>query len=624
MQSLVSKSLSYFLIYCVLATAFYYILGATFKFESFEAVWIVLLTIQLLVVLYFMRPCSFKTDNTSYLKKNADVFVVFSVVLLIRILMMDMISVWLDEEIQAFSVMHFYPTAAGTFQHQPPLDMLFTKIGLFVSGTAIWGLRLHTVIFSSLSAGLLYFVLKQLSRSIFVACVLTLFFVFHRYVVQYGFEARPISLGLFSEIIFLSFVLIVFKPNSEDYLDSNKNSALLMCSTFLYLSSLGMQPVFIVAVTLIFLLGAVCFKRKYLKSFLAVLAGFVLFLPLQFVIFEHAAPRIAKFADFSLSRFLDRFTVGNFSFLSIYFNPWGYLGVFSLIVILFRLFKKKNVADEHLQLSYCVFVLLFFCGILIPFFTSHVDWKMQEYYLISVLPVLFLKIAILWNLLPTRLFTRIKYLKEILFLVVTVVGVRSYSWATFDLLNSRDDIKGMYKFLEKNATADDAILSLCFGPVNWTSVSLRGEVFYRNESDNQLRIKLAHMFKNSTEIYSELLVQKKPVRNVFFLYYINDSDPFVKLDGDVTQGLFQGLQLYKVAVRDNDLAQSVIDFLTPTIDLQLQNKELYAQAMEYLVRSYEFKNDLKNVRHYVQLYEKYIKEEQQSNYLNQISERLKL
>lgn len=603
MQNALYRNIAWYLCYSTFATLIYFFLGATFPFNFYEVTWIGLLFVQVISIFYFQRHVMFGPIERPNLKDNLDLLVVFAFILIARLLMFDVISVWLDEEVQAFSVMHFYPVQAGALQHQPPLDMLFTKLGLLVGNTSIWGLRMHAVIFSSLAATLLYWLLKNISKSMLVAFVLTLYFSFHRYTVQFGFEARPISLGLYSEVLFLGLMFCALRKEQINF-------AFLSCGTFLYLSSLGMQPVYVVVISLLFLLVLVGFDRSYFKSFLSVLIGFLLFLPLQIVILFNSPPRIVGISEFSLTRFLEQFTLQNFSFLSLYFIPWGVIAAVSFLAVLFYQLKDKKWVPELTQLFYCGFVIVIFSGFSIAFFKSHIAWGLQEYYLISVLPLLFVAVAVAFSVIKEK-----KYLKKVIFILLSLIFVGSYNWANFAILNQRENIKDAYKFLKNQKQPSDLVLSLCLGPVNWASASLRGSVFYNDDPNLSMASKLDSMFKNSGEIYSTALIAKKEMNAIYFLYYADLSDLSLKLDGDISEEKLRNLKIFKIKSDKNDMAGAVIEFMKPIVDQAAQNKVIYVQAIDYLVRSYEYKNDLKNVEKYVKLY-KENKKESSSEYLD--------
>ena len=426
---LLHKGFLYFIGYVVFTTIFYYLTPLYSPAEKYELIWPLLLGLQII----------FK------IKGNFEFFFVLLIILAVRFFLINFVSVWLDEEIQAFTSLAGYPVGAGLFQHQPPLDIIFMKFGILISRYSVWGLRLHAAVFSALAGSYFYILVKKISKSVLVATVMTFFFCFHKYSVQYGFEARPISLGLFLEVLFISFVFNTFGEEN----DLNQRPWLLSSLTLMYLSSLGLQSVFIVGGTLIFLFLVCFFNRKHIKNFMAVAIGFLCFLPLQFIIYVNAPARFTKPQGFSFSLLFSEFEFKNFSFLETYFTPWIFiLLALSAVNIYFMVLKKRSVS-EYVPIAYLTLVVSFICLTLIPFFLMEINWRLQPYYLVSVLPLILLMVPFLWRLfVKENSFNIIVY--RIGFVGISCLAFLFYDWGTYDKVKQRDDLKGPINSLKKN------------------------------------------------------------------------------------------------------------------------------------------------------------------------------
>jgi len=96
-------------------------------------------------------------------------------------------------------------------------------------------LRAPAALASALGAMLVFRLAWRLLRSQPGALALTAIYVGHRYIVQYGYEARPISLGLFA------FFLAV------ELMGDGARFAHVAAAWMLALLALGLQPPFALA-----------------------------------------------------------------------------------------------------------------------------------------------------------------------------------------------------------------------------------------------------------------------------------------------------------------------------------------------------------------------------------------
>ena len=146
------------------------------------------------------------------------------------------------------------------------------------------------------------------------------------------------------------------------------------------------------------------------------------------------------------------------------------------------------------------------------------------------------------------------------------------------------------------------MLSLCLAQVRWCPDTLVGLSFYRvPELNKETRIK--QIYSNSTQRYGEFLLNKSKAEHVFFAFYPYSSTRIDFQLNDLSQGIVKGIKIYKIAVpNESDVGQAVIDFLKPIVQIGLDHNEMYPEAIEYLVRTFEFKQDVDNVKKYLLVY----------------------
>ena len=535
---------------------------------------------------------------------NRDFFVVLIGLLALRFYFIEHISVWLDEDFQASLAWKNYPTAAGVIEHQPPGDMIFTKIGLLISNYGVWGLRFHAAVFSALAGSTLYVLAKKFSGSRWLALLCVLFFSTHHLVFKYGFEARPISYGLFLELLFFATLYIECKMATQKDPLLLPWSASLSAITFLYLCSVGLQPGFIVVLTIGFFALVSYFRREYLSIFLRLLFGLLSFLPIQLVLLRDSPPRFTR--GLSIFRFFSEFKRENFLFLNMYLMPIGYFcAIGSLGYFLWCALRRQKT---ELFFVYLLYISIFFPLILVPFFISHVDWTLNDYYLISILPPLFLLLAYLWGFITIGWWRR--YWLPLLVPLVLFAGFAPfYAFVNKerDLAIERQDLKGAYESVRENALSTDLTLSFCLADRYCPDWAIAKRLYRLPPPSDEETI--------SVFIYAQALRATPQPQNIFFVYNAEWShgEPGFK-------NLFSThnwAPIYKVPGNGN-LALAVINFFEGPVKAGLAENKVYTEALAFLVASYDFLGDEKNKLHYLSIYKKQAHPEAQSDYLNQL------
>jgi hypothetical protein len=547
-----------------------------------------------------------KAYNIFSHRSSYEMLGVFLFLLAVRLWFIDDISVWLDEVINAEKSFENYPLFAGALQHQPPADAALIGLGLWVSNISVWGLRIHTCIASALAGTVLYGLSKHLSKSRVIAVGTVLFFSFQHLVFRYGFEARPISLGLFLELMFIAAVIVQTQKDT-----SWRESLYLPAMTFLYLSSLGLQPAFLVGTSIVFFLIISLFNKIYFKTSVLIFAGLLMYLPNQIVIFAVAPNRFPSGEFFNVSKMLQQLNIENFAVLTPFCVPWAYICAVMLLLYVMRIIRKK--ISINLFTGYLIFVCIGFPFTLIPYFVSHIKWDLNDHYLISELPLLFLLFSSLWGYIfesknfvkkPAsfknfydfnRMIKSVGWKREIL-----AASVFAFASTTYDFKDKhhftaieRQDLKSAYRLIEESRSEQDLVLSLCLTERKFCPGWLLAEQFYLKDTPRNL----SNDF--SVTIYFKSVKKKKPIKNIIFLYNQMWSVP--DLGTQYRIGNFNGVSVYKIPVEKN-AAESVVNFLAPIVIGAASDNVIYPQGLAYLLASYSLLGDLTNEDKMLEIY----------------------
>lgn len=185
-------------------------------------------------------------------RKVALAAAVFLSAFALRYYHLDHRSIWMDEDAQArnastgFNIGLVYKAAS---QQQPPLDYMFEKIGLTVFGWTEIGARIHAALLGSAAAAVFFLLVTTLVRRPGAVFFGTLLFITHPLLIRYGQEGRPISCGVFFALLWLlSVIKLIRKANSIVEAALLKNLAPVFISCFLFILSVGFQPLVFLAV----------------------------------------------------------------------------------------------------------------------------------------------------------------------------------------------------------------------------------------------------------------------------------------------------------------------------------------------------------------------------------------
>jgi hypothetical protein len=390
-------------------------------------------------------------------------FIVLFAIGILRLGYLHSISLWLDEFEQGMQSLKINLLQGAANDHQPPLDYLFTGFFLNIFGLTETALRMPTLIFSCLASVLFFFLARYLARSTPAAILLTLIFSLHPRVVQFGYEGRPIALGLFSCILLIAQIVLWF--DSAATLNSlatcRQLLSILACAS-LSLLSLGLQPpILLASLTLVAIVFA-CFSKRpwaYMAVALTLTVAVALYLPIQIYIIKHCPPRLAM-PQMGWSALLAPFKTANFfaiGFDLISEFQWLVYGLLGLG--LFVLIRAKGERFLFLLGTTLVFPLS-----LVLFFKTYVVYPLWDYYVIFVLPLFWFSLAAGFytglEFLPKHLQRRGRHLAVMLFAFLLIFAQLPQHPVLFETM--REDVRGVAEFLRIRVGPQDFIYRFCY------------------------------------------------------------------------------------------------------------------------------------------------------------------
>lgn len=605
-----------FLFYVLIATLSRYLfIPAEYALLPIEIIWVAILATLFLGTYFFEYKKNYHIWKWDSWKTNFDVSLFFLALFALRLYNISKVSLWLDEDTQAGCSTLQFPVAAGAYQSQPPLDMVFTSLGLQVSNFSVLGQRFHAALFSALAGTLIYIFSKITTGSRIVALTLATLFSFQYYVVQYGYEARPLSLALFCEILLFINIFILIDRKSEESLSKNWS---LLALSFVYLCTLGLQPVFVVTGLILFL-AAMSFYKKDMKScFWAVLGGLICFIPIQNFIRSYSEFYLIPLNDFGIFKFLSEIKVSNYYILDEFFKPYGYLALLGFMTLALVDFFKKRKID--FSMLFLFFMLSFFCGALIPFYKSRINYALMPRYILSSIPIIFMLFA---TLIQKILQNRYKNLISAGVVVGLLGGVGYYKHGPlFDLqpVYTKDDLRAAYSEIKKASPDYDKnlVLGLALHSNAWVPTTLLNKSFYYRKDP---RGKLYYWYPSIQDYEAELNKKNSQVENIFILYYAYWSDQ--KLSGPDMLADLNGVQVFRIKLaRKDNLADKLVEFIEPVFKKSMSEDKFYISPLEYLVVSYNYLQDYKTRDAYLDLYKKMRTEQYKSGYLDELFKKL--
>lgn len=601
-----------YLTYLIVMTVIGYAIYPPDNFSAYESVWVIAI-LALSLITYFQTKKQPFPLNRQLAKENYDIFLVFLAIFLIRLFYLQDRSVWLDEDAQANASVTNYFVGGGAGHHQPPSDFVFTRVGVLLTGFKVWGLRIHSALFSSLATASLYYFVKRYSRSTLLALGLSLLFAFHIVVVRFGFEARPISHGLFLEILFLTAFFSVFKNPDKSYLADK--TWFLSVLTFLYLCSLGMQPAFVVGGALIFSFFYGLKHRIVAKKVLhPMFIGLVAYLPIQYATYKLAEARFTRVGLFSMDAFLNQLSLLQYSMLAQYIEPFLFsFYILTVVYFVTALYKKNLKVGPDF---FFLFIALFFSIVFMAYFDSHIAWNLQNYYLVSALPLAIMSLTVSFHQAVSITKLNSKSLLAVSIAVLALCSIR-YPLGPFQNLPFaylQNDMQGALTFVQQDPQKNPIVLALCLNPEKaWCAPFVVAAKYYLPKNG----LTDVVVGENSMNFLLSINDFTK-IGNVYFTYYNLWSGPIPEtISNEYKIKSFLGVDVYKTS-GGAGFFQNIVDFLKPTIDDQLKKGRLHTYALEYILFAYEKTNNSVMLLNYLRIFKDFKGEKIYTDYINSL------
>ena len=390
----------------------------------------------------------------------------------------DDVNLWLDEYTHAQNSQGNVIVGSAR-QQQPPGGYIlsafignmlgFEKIAIKLTGFIPMLVSLY--VFQVLFIGKRNFWLYSL--------LITTFFIIDFDVRYLSLEGRPVANGVMS----LSFCALAIKVFLQE--DSKNNLMVFAFCNYLFLTSLGLQPVFLlfsfgVSLLLFYLYKKEMFKNN-IRLALAVLIPALLFIPIQLNIIMRALIK-QKFNDSFISGvhlWLNEFTLMHLKgyFGNPYMPKYWIISILLLSFLLFiKNFKRHNYIAHVLVFSLLIWLLIFDFS-----FNVFIQWPLHRYY--------FSCYYILVNVLLFFVISRhlkSSFLKIFVVLLVLFVSTSMDTRRRYkDAISGRLDWEAVYnRVLLEHRSDRIYVLGNCFPDVDgWCINRMIGLSFY---SDNKL------------------------------------------------------------------------------------------------------------------------------------------
>ena len=443
------------------------------------------LTISLITsIVLLIRSCFKNGESKSNQSKPVQhfkylliLFFAFAGVALLRWHHLFEMTLWLDEIFQSTVSLNNSPAQSGISQHQPPLDMLLSHFGRKFWGTTILGVRFHAWIASSLLCIAFFECCWHFFESLSSGIIGFILLSFHWIIFKYGYEARPISIGILFFVIGLTFTI--------NYLQNNSRITLFKIWIALCLSGLflGMQPILVIFCgAVVWFLLAILRKQNEARLLCFVwISAFCYLIPTILSLVFLSPPKITagaqtisffgKLISLSLSDFsIIKGVVGNLYPLYLAFLMHG------LILIFSKRFRLAPKIQSNLVFFLVSISLSYSIGIVV-FFKTFVNHDMRDYYHIITLPLFILLLISFVRLLQ---FSRI-----LSFMAITGTAALIFYFYPFGGIEKvkrdlgRENLRELYSLIADRASKNSYLVSLCaINDFNYCPERTIGAEFY--------------------------------------------------------------------------------------------------------------------------------------------------
>lgn len=463
-------------------------------------------------------------------------------------------GLWLDEITQVqFSQMGILHRSSA-MEHQPPLSYMSINFFTFWGGLNDTAARLSVALFSALSGTIAFVLFRHITRTVIVPIILTCLLVFHQYFYQYSIETRPIMIGIFFCLLYVSYLVSLFDEKTLGW----PHYSFLTVLGILFLMSLGFQPAVLMvslflAISLILFSG---FDKKYLYLILSILASVILYIPVQLVIFVTSPSRASAGLPQYFSNLLYNINSENL-FLAFNFYPYFFylfIGFFVLSFAVAVIYKKDiSTADAIVFLSSLLFIIT---GNFI--FKTIISYQFNAYYLFLAVPLALISTAYSYKSIKALASLAISNsLIVLLLLYIFISPLGSSSAFVFsDKFIIKDKFKEAYGLIQAKSDNQDYLIQLALPIYKWSPVdmTLGASIYLRaNDPERQIRYSAQVPYSIHSWVYDQMKLGHEP-RKIFILYFNGWNQVevnFSKMEKYENYSIFQDLNYFNIVQIDN-------------------------------------------------------------------------
>ena len=498
-------------------------------------------------------------------------------------------------------------------QQQPPLDYYFRAVSseLWEQSNKI-SIRFHAMLFYLILSLVLPLGIYRFTSSLWISSVGTLLFLINHIIRLHAVNARPLSLALFTGFLFLFFYLSYCNDNHSD----RKDSFSIIASQYLFLMSIGLQPVvfmislFISSFSLFFnntQNSKILFKNLFLSHFITVLLALPFYMKMYFY-----SKYYYKFKTISLDVISDYIlNYDIFDLFKKYFFPFYEQLIPCIYLFLLYwgivVFSQKKISKLTVMTG---LALVLFPPLYDFIFYVAINWPLNNWYFIVL--NLFLILFVSLGLREIDQF--LKTVKWKYVWLVPMSGLFLYS-GYFQILSIKNEtrfqhpyldnsMQKVYDYLKKNGTSDDVVIDFSLASILGykSKDTYRNKIlFYKPNLHPQIMrlkgVETRTQYRSANVRYFHIYyidwekVLKKGFQKVFFItdnYTINSNNKA----NDVLSGFMKGQRfgnyiIFELILKSDNKEKEYVNFLFNLISKtpKRQSTVLYETLLYYAFKN---------------------------------------
>ena len=350
-------------------------------------------------------------------------------------------------------------------QQQTPLSYYFSSFSKQVWKDKKFTMRFHAMGFYLLLSLIFPLALYSVFSNLGITLFGSLLFSLNHAIRLHAVDGRPLMLALFTGLLFFFFYLSSF----------NKKPKLLtlIASQYLFVVSIGLQPVILVLSTFLSSFQLFWHRKKetFKTLFLSNVITAVLVLPYYtyMYLFARSAHKYYPSSFDRLEGYIQG--LGLREFIERYFASYNKMIFFLIFLILLWsivvIFQRKMSQQAFTTGMTTLVFLLFFDAI----YSIFINWALNHWYFIVLgIPLVFFVTSILNDTLSFFLKRKEKFFVLLPLLIIFLWNAYNQiiffnDKARFYFPYRDNDIERMYHYLKENGHPDDVVIQLSLVPI---------------------------------------------------------------------------------------------------------------------------------------------------------------